>query len=234
MRLKLVQEADKRGIKLCQSFARLGKKAPAGQGRYAHARQMKRAARETQSLKTYLGRVMRDIGRKDSTRDAHLERLLNLAERIYAQQKHDENMVYSVHAPEVECIAKGKAQKRYEFGCKAGIVSTSKDNWIVGVEAYHGNSYDGHTLKSAIAQTERFTDWTPTNAFCDRGYRGHNPLENTEVHLAGKRKRTSVEGKKNGSNASRPPTPSSAISRPITACTAITTRDNRAMPSTPP
>ena len=64
MRVRLVREADKRGIKLRQSFPRLGKTALARQGRYAHARQMKRAARETRRLKTYLGRVMRDIGRK--------------------------------------------------------------------------------------------------------------------------------------------------------------------------
>ena len=144
MRVRLVREADRRGIKLRQSFPRLGKKALAQQGRYSHARQMKRAARETRRLKTYLGRVMRDIARKAPKPDAELARLLALAERIHTQTRHDKQKVYSVHAPEVECIAKGKVHKKYEFGCKAGIVSTSKDNWIVGVEAYHGNPYDGH------------------------------------------------------------------------------------------
>ncbi len=189
MRVRLVCEADKRGIKLRQSFPRLGKKALARQGRYSHARQMKRAARETRRLKTYLGRVMRDIARKASPGDAELERLLALAERIHTQQRHDKNKVYSVHAPEVECIAKGKVHKKYEFGNKVGVASTSKDNWIVGVEAYHGNPYDGHTLKGAIEQVQRLTEWTPKEAFCDMGYQGHDAPETTKVHLVGRRKK---------------------------------------------
>lgn len=190
MRARLVAAAKKRGILLRQSHTRLGKKALARQGRYAHARQMKRARRETKKLKTYLGRVMRDLTRKAPGPDVELERLLALAERIYTQQRHDKNKVYSVHAPEVECIAKGKVHKKYEFGCKVGVVSTSKNNWIVGVQDYHGNPYDGHTLESAISQATRLSGWTPKEAFCDRGYRGHAPLEATQVHLAGHRKKS--------------------------------------------
>ena len=189
MRLRLVREAAKRGIKLRQTFPRLGKRALARQGRYAHARQMKRAARETRRLKTFLGRVMRDLGRKAGETDAELERLLALAERIHTQQRHDKKKVYSVHAPEVECIAKGKAHKRYEFGCKVGVASTSKDNWIVGVQHLPGNPYDGHTLKGAIEQVTRLTGWSPKQAFCDLGYRGHGPLGETRVHLVGRRKK---------------------------------------------
>ncbi len=189
MRLRLVREADKRGIELRQSYPRLGKRALARQGRYAHARQMKRAAKETRRLKTYLGRVMRDLERKAPSGDAELEQLLVLAERIYTQQRRDKNKAYSVHAPEVECIAKGKVHKKYEFGCKVGVATTSKKNWIVGVEDYHGNPYDGHTLKSAIAQVQRLTGWTPKEVFCDMGYRGHDAGETTQVHLVGRRKK---------------------------------------------
>ena len=189
MRVRLVREADQRGIKLRQSFSRLGKKALAQQGRYSHARQMKRAAKETRRLKTYLGQVMRDLERKTPKPDAELARLLALAERIHTQQRHGKQKVYSVHAPEVECIAKGKVHKKYEFGNKVGVVTTSKDNWIVGVEAYHGNPYDGHTLKGAIEQVKRLTGWTPKDAFCDMGYRGHDAGETTKVHLVGARKK---------------------------------------------
>ncbi len=188
MRVRLVREADQREIKLRQSFPRLGKKALAQQGRYSHARQMKRAAKETRRLKTYLGRVMRDIARKTPKPDAELARLLALAERIHTQQRHDKNKVYSVHEPEVKCIAKGKVHKKYEFGNKVGVVTPSKDNWIVGVEAY-GNPYDGHTLKGAIEQVKRLTGWTPKEAFCDMGYRGHDVAETTKVHLVGARKK---------------------------------------------
>ena len=89
----------------------------------------------------------------------------------------------------MECIAKGKAHKRYEFGCKVGVASTSKDNWIVGVQHLPGNPYDGHTLKGAIAQVEQLTGWSPREAFCDLGYRGHDPLGDTRVHLVGRRKK---------------------------------------------
>lgn len=54
----------------------------------------------------------------------------------------------SIDAPEVECISKGKARKRYEFGCKISMVTTSRNNWIAAILAHHGNPYDGHTLKS--------------------------------------------------------------------------------------
>ena len=189
MRTRLVREAEKRGLPLRQSYRRLGKRALARQGRYAHARQMKRAARETRRLKTYLGRVMRDIGRKTSPGDEELERLWALAECIHTQQKHDKKKVYSVHAPEVECIAKGKAHKRYEFGCKVGVASTSKENWIVGLQHLPGNPYDGHTLKGAIEQVTRLTGWSPKQAFCDLGYRGYAPLGDTDVHLVGRRKK---------------------------------------------
>ena len=107
--VRFAAEARKREIKPRQSFPQ-GKKALARQRRNSHARQGKRAARETRLLKTCLGRVMRDIARKAPEGDAGLARLL--AERIYTQQRHDKEKVYSVHAPEVKCIAKGKVHKK--------------------------------------------------------------------------------------------------------------------------
>jgi IS5 family transposase len=92
-------------------------------GRYAHARQMKRARKEQKQLRTYLGRVIRDIERK----------LPEIAKRILTQQRHDRGKVYSMHAPEVECIGKGKAHKPYVFGVKVGIVSTNKESFVVGM-----------------------------------------------------------------------------------------------------
>jgi len=187
----LVRAADERGVKLRQSYPRLGKKALVMQGRYAHARQMKRAARQTKKLKTYLGRVIRDIRRKRPKPDKELAILLERAERIHKQQRNDKNKLYSMHAPEVECIAKGKAHKKYEFGCKVSVASTSKDNWIVGIEALHGNPYDGHTLKGALEQVKRLTGWEAGTAYCDQGYKG-NPekLDETNVHVCRGRKKS--------------------------------------------
>jgi len=189
MREKLVVEAEKRGIDLRQNYRRLGRKALVRQGRYSHARQMKRAAKETKKLKNYLGRVTRDIRRKVKDMDTELKEFLNLSERLLVQKRDDKNKLYSIHAPEVECIAKGKIHKRYEFGCKVSVATTSRDNWVVGIQAHHGNPYDGHTLKSVLEQVVRLTSCQIREVFCDRGYRGHNCEGKTKIHITGRRKR---------------------------------------------
>jgi IS5 family transposase len=188
MRIALVRRAKQVGIHLRQSYRFTGKKLLFRQSRYAHARQMRRAAKMTRKLKTILGRVTRDIERKarrikGQIADEPLRELLALARRLLVQERDSKEKVYSVHAPEVECIAKGKAHKRYEFGCKASVATTSKSNWIVGAHALHGNPYDGHTLNSAIAQVERLTGKTPDDVMVDQGYRGHNYAGNAAVHV---------------------------------------------------
>jgi IS5 family transposase len=187
----LVRLAKREGIDLRQSYERLGKWALIMQGRYSHARQMNRAKREQKRLKVFLGRVIRDIRRKCAAPSGLLATMLERAQRIFIQKQHDKNKLYSLQAPEVECIAKGKAHKKYEFGCKVSLVSTSQDNWIVGAQAIHGNPYDGHTLKEALNQAQQISGWRPQHAYCDRGYKGTpNILNNTAVHLAGKKKRS--------------------------------------------
>jgi transposase, IS5 family len=185
----LVRLAKRQGIALRQSYERVGKAALIKHGRYRHARQAKRARREQKKLWLYLGRVIRDIERKCRQPGSLLATMLERAQRIFTQKRDDCNKLYSMQAPEVECIAKGKAHKKYEFGCKVSLVSTSKDNWIVGVQALHGNPYDGHTLKSALAQAEEMTGWRPGNAYCDKGYRGAaKVIESTAIHLANRKK----------------------------------------------
>jgi IS5 family transposase len=188
MRVALIRHAKQQKIPLRQSYRFVGKKLLFKQGRYAHARQMKRAAKMTRKLKTILGRVMRDIERKahrikGQIADGPLRELLALAHRLLEQTRTSKNKIYSVHAPEVECIAKGKAHKRYEFGCKSSIATTSKSNWIVGAHALHGNPYDGHTLDGAIAQIERLTKRTPNDVIVDQGYRGHGYEGSAAVHV---------------------------------------------------
>jgi len=117
--------------------------------------------------------------------------MLERASRIFTQKRDDSNKLYSMQAPEVECIAKGKVHKKYEFGCKVSLVSTSKDNWIVGIQALHGNPYDGHTLKDALAQAEQRAGWRPEHAYCDKGYRGEpKVIAKTAVHLANRKKKS--------------------------------------------
>ena len=182
----LVRLAKRTGIDLRQSYERLGKMALVMNGRYGHARQMKKARREQKKLRIFLGRVIRDIERKHTPApDSRFATILILAKRIYSQKRGDSNKVYSLHAPEVECIAKGKTHKKYEFGCKVSVVSTSRDNWIIGMQAVHGNPYDGHTLKSSLEQATRIAGLTPEHAYCDRGYKGsQKEVTGSVVHLA--------------------------------------------------
>jgi IS5 family transposase len=188
MRAALVRRAKSLRIVLRQNYRFKGKRLLAKQGRYAHARQMKRAAKMTRQLKTILGRVVRDIERKaaklqSQIADEPLRELLAMAERLLAQTRTSKNKLYSVHAPEVECISKGKAHKRYEFGCKTSVATTSKNNWIVGTLALHGNPYDGHTLSGAIQQVERITGHSPQDVMVDRGYQGHGHAGSSIVHV---------------------------------------------------
>jgi IS5 family transposase len=116
---------------------------------------------------------------------------LATSERIFSQTRNATNKVCSVHAPEVKCIAKGKAQKRYEFGCKVAMVNSSLKNWVLAIDALHGNPFDGHTLKQSLEQVKRLTGWKPLYAYYDRGYRGaNNETTETTVHLVGKKRKS--------------------------------------------
>ncbi len=186
-RQRLVDEAKKRSIVLRQNYNRLSKQLLAQQSRYAHAKQIKRAKRCTRRLKTYLGRVIRDIERNCPEPDRAMDNLLDISTRIFRQQRHDKNKVYSVHAPEVYCISKGKAHKRYEFGCKVSVAATSRGGWFLGAMAVHDNPYDGHTLSDALAQVERIAK-KPEHVFVDMGYRGHGYEGDVDIHVDKRRR----------------------------------------------
>jgi transposase, IS5 family len=195
MREKLVSEAKSLGLVLRRTFRRASKKSLIMQGRYRHARQMKRAAREVRALRVMMGRVKRDLDRKTRgfARSQKLRDLLDLAEKLYHQKRTDRNKIYSLHCPEVECIAKGKAHKKYEFGCKVGFVTSSRGNFILGSKAFHGNPYDGHTLKDSLSQLQRLLpNAKPKDVFVDRGYKGHGVLD-VSVHLDQQKKKVETK-----------------------------------------
>jgi IS5 family transposase len=187
MLLRLVNLSRHQGISLRQSYVRKAPQLLKQQGRYAHAKQYKRAGRCTKALHTLLGRVVREIRRKTTSLDETLLVFLERAEKLLAQTRTSRNKLYSIDAPEVECISKGKAHKQYEFGCKVSVALTNEKNWIVGVQALHGNPYDGHTLDGAIKQVERITSKQVNEAFVDKGYRGHDYTGQAQVHITGQR-----------------------------------------------
>jgi transposase, IS5 family len=181
-REKLVKLAKKLGVELRQSYTRVGKFALIQHQRYAHAKQFKRAKRTLRKLKTYLGRVIRDIARKidsDPGLEAAFAHLLSLARRVRAQERGQRGpKIYSLHAPEVECIGKGKAHKPYEFGVKVSVATTLKHSkggqFVVHAQALPGNPYDGHTLADVIPAIEQLVGNAIERLHADAGYRGHN------------------------------------------------------------
>ena len=195
---KLGDAAKSRGIGLRQSYVRVGKQAAVMAGRYAHAKQFKRMRRRLRKLRTYVGRLIRDIRRKTTDIDEALATLLGGADRIRGQQPKDNNKLYSLHEPEVQCISKGKAHKRYEFGQKIGLATTNRSNWIVAAHLLPNNPYDGHTLTATLATVEHVTGVALTDAYVDKGYRGHGYTGGATIHIAGQRKknRTRAERKR--------------------------------------
>ena len=183
--IKLGRAAKARGVKLRQTYVRVAKKSAVKVGRYAHAKQFRRMRRELKKLRTLLGRVIRDLCRKVPRPDESLETLLSRCERLHAQENSDRKKLYSLHEPEVQCISKGKAHKRYEFGQKISVATTNRGNWIVGVDLCADNPYDGHTLTAALATIEHTTQVKVTDAYVDKGYRGHGYKGAATVHLAG-------------------------------------------------
>ncbi len=196
----LVRLAQRRGIKLRQSYARVGKFALIQHQRYAHAKQFKRANRALKKLRTYLGRVIRDIARKIEgngwLKEVVFGRILSLARRLRDQtQRQRGPKVYSLHAPEVECIGKGKAHRPYEFGVKVSVATTLAHarggQFVAHVKALPGNPYDGHTLATVIPDMQALIGNTIERILADKGYRGHNapPDSKFRVFTSGQKRR---------------------------------------------
>jgi IS5 family transposase len=187
----LVRQAKRHGIALRQSHTRLAKGAMVRAGRHAHARQFRRMRRALKQLRTYLGRVFRDVGRKiagNTALESKFARLLGLVERLLAQKPKDKDKLYALHAPEVVCIAKGKARTPYEFGAKIGIAVTNREGLVLAARAFAGNPYDGHTLAATLDQATSVSGVTPERIYVDKGYRGHNYTSAGEVMIAGRRR----------------------------------------------
>jgi transposase, IS5 family len=188
--------AVKHGVRLRQSYLRVAKHAAMMAGRYAHAKQFNRHRKQLRILRSRLGRIIRDIGRKIAGQPA-LEEVfawpLARAAQIRSQQQRQRGWkLYSFHAPEVECIGKGKAGAPYEFGIKVSIVTTNArapgGQFVLQAKALPGNPYDGHTLRAAIADTERLTGCVIERAYVDKGYRGHDAANPHRVFISGQKR----------------------------------------------
>src|SRR6476646_3187456 len=188
--------ARRHGVRLRQSYSRVAKAAAMMAGRYAHAKQFRRHRRQLRILRSRLGRIIRDIRRKIEGQPALEEAFalpLGRATQIRSQQQRQRGWkLYSFHAPEVECIGKGKVSAPYEFGVKASIVSTNArapgGQFVLHAKALPGNPYDGHTLAAVIEGTETLTGCEVERAYVDKGYRGHENANPRGVFISGQKR----------------------------------------------
>jgi transposase, IS5 family len=205
-RERLVKLAHKHGVALRQSYTRVGKFVLIKHQRYAHAKQFKRANKALKRLRTMLGAVIRDITRKLDDRPdlaGFFQLALSLARRVKDQRQRERGKkIYSLHAPEVECIGKGKPHRPYEFGVKVSLATTlnrSKGGqFAVHAKALPGNPYDGHTLATIIPEIEKSVGAELGKIVTDAGYRGHNaPKDKSfKVYVAGMKRGLTEEIKR--------------------------------------
>jgi len=188
--------AKAHGVALRQSYVRVAKRAAMMAGRYAHAKQFKRMNKQIKFLRSRLGRLIRDIAGKIEDDQALREVFaipLTKARQIRGQQQRQRGWkLYSWHAPEVECIGKGKAAKPYEFGVKVSLTTTNRrckgGQFILHAKALPGNPYDGHTLGQAIEETQALTGREIERAYVDKGYQGHDAPRPLRVFKSGQKR----------------------------------------------
>jgi IS5 family transposase len=193
---KLGELAMTHGVPLRQSYTRVAANAAMMAGRYSHARQFKRRNARIKFLRTRLGRLIRDIRRKTEDNpilQAVFDGALARASQIKSQIRRQRGpKIYSWHAPEVECIGKGKAHKPYEFGVKVSLTTTNKrckgGQFILHAKALPGSPYDGHTLGQVIKETQALTGREIERIYVDKGYRGHNYPNPHRVFKSGQKR----------------------------------------------
>jgi len=186
LHLKIIAKCLKIGnnhcIELRQTYTRTVKRLRF-EARYVRVPSRAKQGRKAMAkIKTIAGRLLRELERKlsEETQKA-LSKELNVMHRIMEQKKDSKNKIYSVHEPEVSCIAKGKEHKKYEFGSKVSVLITKKSGIIVGAANFQGNPYDGNTLEPALEQSERLRGIKAKKAIVDEGYRGRVKIRDTEI-----------------------------------------------------
>ena len=188
--------ANAKGVKLKRTYTREIKKLRY-QLRFARKpKNFKRLMRTQKKLHRIAIKIYSDLVTQLNPMPTKDFEQFNVLYRVLTQQREDTNKVYSIHEPEVLCIAKGKEHKPYEFGNKGSFAYTRKIGIIVGAMAIEGNAFDGHTLKPQLEQVKELTNGKTKKAIVDRGYKGQDRIGSTEVVMPNTRKRESYYLKK--------------------------------------
>lgn len=176
---KCVAIAKKESIELRRSYVRTTKQLVRDTYNSTHPKRRKKANAAQRKLKTIAGRLVRELERKLPRGSYQQE--LSLFNQVLSQSRNSKNKIYSLHEPEAYCMAKGKASKKYEYGCKGSVVLTQNTGIIVGAMTFATNIYDGHSLEPVLEQVVRLTGKAPKTATVDRGYKGKNQIEDTHI-----------------------------------------------------
>lgn len=208
-REKVVDLCKRLGILLNETYAKTFKYKTIKLWKYKEDSKARQRRKIMISLKVRLGRLIRICQRAIEKSKLELSEedcaILSRAKNIHAQSilkkkdkdiyKKENKIIYSFHAPEVECIGKGKLNKPYEFGNKVGIAVSGRGNFVLGVKSFHGNPYDGHTLDQTVVELRKLSPET-SKIFVDLGYTGHNFKEKGKVFTAKTKKTLSNDDKK--------------------------------------
>ncbi|MEW8026704.1 MAG: IS5 family transposase, partial [Candidatus Thiodiazotropha endolucinida] len=182
---RLNKIAKKHGVKQRRTYLKEVKSLRLDIRHFRHVKKRAKAKRALKRLRTIAGALMRELRRKlpPYCLFEHYQKDFLLFERVLNQQPKDKNKIYSLHEPQVYCIAKGKDHKQYEYGNKVSIASTAKGNLVIGVVSHERNIHDGHTLPEVLAHIERSRGKPVKRAVVDRGYRGRNKVNGVEIIL---------------------------------------------------
>ena len=208
-REKVADLCKRLGIPLNETYAKTFKYKTIKLWKYKEDSKARQRRKIMISLKIRLGRLIRICQRGIEKSKLELSEedgtILSRAKNIHAQSilkkkdkdiyKQENKIIYSFHAPEVECIGKGKLNKPYEFGNKVGIAVSGRGNFVLGIKSFHGNPYDGHTLDQTVVELRKLSPET-SKIFVDLGYTGHNFKEKGKVFTAKTKKTLSNDDKK--------------------------------------
>lgn len=173
--LKIVKELN---LPMQQSYTFVLKGIYRDQRFRNHPKNRRKAIKADKRLRTIAGRLVRELERNLGQNRQHDE-LLSIFKKILLQRRNSSHKIYSIHEPEVQCISKGKEQKKYEFGNKVSIIR-SATGVILGASSFR-NEYDGHTIQKSLEQVRRLTGKSIRRLAGDRGYRGRKEIDGTQI-----------------------------------------------------
>ncbi len=174
--------AKKENIKQRQTYIRISKQLVRETYNRKHHKRRKKALKADRKLKTIAGRLLRELKRVlPEHKLENYKEDFNLYQKVLHQKRTDKDKIYSIYKPFTACIAKGKANKQYEFGNKVGLTTTSKTLIITAIKSFAGNPHDSKTIEPLLEQMEETIGYQPKEVVYDRGGKGQKQIGNTII-----------------------------------------------------